>query len=53
MRSFGRTRSTRIVLRLLLYGGALFVGVPLAFSYVMTRTFPWPRRAGRPPASRS
>jgi pimeloyl-ACP methyl ester carboxylesterase len=39
MKSFGRTRSVRILLRLLLYGGALLVGVPLAFSYVMTRTF--------------
>jgi uncharacterized protein len=27
-------------LRLLLYGGALFVGVPFAFSFVMTRPFP-------------
>ena len=40
LKSFGRTRSTRIMLRLLLYGGALFVGVPFAFSYVMTRSFP-------------
>jgi pimeloyl-ACP methyl ester carboxylesterase len=40
LKSFGRTRSARILLRLLLYGGGLFVGVPLAFSYVMTRTFP-------------
>jgi uncharacterized protein len=39
MKAWGRTRSTRILLRILLYGGALFVGVPLAFSYVMTRTF--------------
>jgi uncharacterized protein len=39
VKSLGRTRSTRIALRVLLYGGGLFVGVPLAFSYVMTRTF--------------
>ena len=37
--SFGQTRTARIGLRLLLYGGGLFVGVPLAFSFVMTRTF--------------
>lgn len=49
MRALGRTRSTRIMLRLLLYGGALFVGVPFAFSYVMTRTF-HQRVTSRPPA---
>jgi pimeloyl-ACP methyl ester carboxylesterase len=47
--SLGKTRSARFLLRLLLYGGALFVGVPLAFSYVMTRTFP-SATASRPPA---
>ncbi len=35
--SFGRTRRQRILLRLALYGGALFVGIPMAFAYVMTR----------------
>ena len=40
MRSFGKTRTARIVLRLVLYGGALFAAVPLAFSFVLTRTFP-------------
>lgn len=39
MRSFGKTRSSRVLLRLALYGGAVFVGVPLAFSHVMTRTY--------------
>ena len=39
MKSLGKTRTARIGWRLLLYGGALFVGVPLAFSFVMTRTF--------------
>jgi hypothetical protein len=49
MKALGRTRSTRIALRILLYGGGLFVGVPLAFSYVMTRTFPQ-SDASRPPS---
>ena len=40
MKSLGRSRGQRLILRVLLYGGALFVGVPLAFSYVMTRTYP-------------
>jgi uncharacterized protein len=33
------SRRTRILLRVALYGGFLFVGVPLAFSHVMTRGF--------------
>jgi hypothetical protein len=33
----------------LLYGGGLFVGVPLAFSYVMTRTFPSSSTSPPPP----
>jgi pimeloyl-ACP methyl ester carboxylesterase len=37
MKSFGRTRTRRFALRLGLYGGGLFVGVPFAFSYVMTK----------------
>ena len=49
MRSLGRTRAERIMLRLLLYGGAVFVGVPLAFSYVMTRTFPSSSPSPPPP----
>lgn len=40
MRAVGKTRAARIGWRLLLYGGAVLVGVPLAFSSVMTRTFP-------------
>jgi pimeloyl-ACP methyl ester carboxylesterase len=36
-RSLGRTRVERLALRLLLYGGAIFVGVPLALSHVMTK----------------
>lgn len=39
MRSLGKTRRSRVLLRLLLYGGTLFAGVPLAFSHVMTRTY--------------
>lgn len=35
-----------MLLRLLLYGGALFVGIPLAFSHVMTRAH---RQAVSPP----
>jgi uncharacterized protein len=49
MRSFGRTFGVRILLRLLLYGGAFFVGLPLAFSYVMTRTY-HSAASSRPPA---
>jgi len=32
----------RLFLRVLLYGGAVFVGLPLAFSFVMTRTYRTP-----------
>jgi pimeloyl-ACP methyl ester carboxylesterase len=32
----GRTRSQRILLRILLYGGAVFIGLPVAFAFVMT-----------------
>lgn len=39
MRSLGKTRGSRLLLRLGLYGGAFFVGVPLAFSHVMTKTY--------------
>jgi hypothetical protein len=42
--TFGQSRSTRIVLRLVLYGGALFVAIPLAFSSVLIRS----TRAGSP-----
>jgi pimeloyl-ACP methyl ester carboxylesterase len=42
------TRRSRVVARLALYGGAILVGLPLAFSEVMIRA---PRqRAGAPPA---
>lgn len=40
MRAFGRTRAQRFALRVLLYGSAIFVGLPFAFSYVMTRAHP-------------
>ena len=36
-RSLGRTRVERLALRLLLYGGAIFAGIPFAFSHVMTK----------------
>ena len=39
MRTLGKTRRARVLLRVLLYGGGLFVGVPLAFSHVMTKTY--------------
>jgi uncharacterized protein len=39
MRGVGRTRTQRLLLRLALYGGALFVGVPFAFAHVMTRSY--------------
>lgn len=40
MKALGRTRAQRIGLRFLLYGSAIFIGLPLAFSHVMTRTYP-------------
>lgn len=39
MRTLGATRRARLAWRVLLYGGAIFVGLPLAFSHVMTRTY--------------
>ena len=39
---FGKTRRARILARVLLYGCFLLLGVPLAFSFVMTRTFRQP-----------
>ena len=50
MRAIGKTRNARLLLRLALYGGGLFVGVPLAFSHVMTKTYRLesPSKATRP-----
>src|SRR5262245_59533471 len=48
MRSFGKTRAARVWLRVLLYGGFFFVGIPLAFSQVMTKTYK-SSSLGRPP----
>jgi hypothetical protein len=42
------TRHRRLLLRLVLYGGFLFLGVPLAFAYVMTKTIR-PSEMARPP----
>jgi pimeloyl-ACP methyl ester carboxylesterase len=39
MRAFGNSRRARVLSRIGLYGGAFFVGVPLAFSHVMTKTY--------------
>ena len=39
MRSFGKTRAAKVWLRVLLYGGFFFVGISLAFSQVMTKTY--------------
>ncbi len=39
MRSLGGSKASRVLWRLGLYGGAFFVGVPLAFSHVMTKTY--------------
>lgn len=39
MKTIGRTRRQRIALRVLLYGGAILIGIPLAFAHVMTRTY--------------
>jgi hypothetical protein len=44
MRSLGDTPRRRALLRVALYGGALFVGIPMAFAQVMTAT----RREGAP-----
>jgi len=38
-KSLSRTRGRRILLRVALYGGAIFIGLPIAFSHVMTRTY--------------
>ena len=48
MKSLGGTPIRRLLLRILLYGGGLFIGVPVAFSYVMTKTFP-ASSLGHPP----
>ena len=40
LKPLGRTRAQRVLLRIVLYGGAIFVGLPLALSYVLTRTHP-------------
>ena len=40
LRPLGRSRAHRLLLRIVLYGGALFLGLPLAFSYVLTRSHP-------------
>lgn len=39
MKSLGKTRRQRILLRIALYGGTVFIGVPFAFSYVMTKPY--------------
>ena len=48
MKALGRTRRQRLLLRLALYGGTLFIGIPLAFAYVMTKAIR-PSVLGRPP----
>lgn len=48
MRGFGRTRIERALLRVLLYGGALFVGIPFAFAHVMTRSYRGGSTSSRP-----
>ena len=48
MRALGRTPLRRFLLRVALYGGTLFIGIPLAFAYVMTKTIR-PSVLGRPP----
>jgi uncharacterized protein len=47
MKALGSTRRARILWRIGLYGTALFVGVPLAFSHVMTRSYR-PDRVSQP-----
>jgi pimeloyl-ACP methyl ester carboxylesterase len=39
LKPLGRTRSRRILSRIVLYGGAFFLGLPLAVGYVMTRPY--------------
>jgi pimeloyl-ACP methyl ester carboxylesterase len=39
LKPFGKTPRQRLLNRLALYGGAIFIGMPLAFSYVMTRSY--------------
>jgi pimeloyl-ACP methyl ester carboxylesterase len=48
LRPIGRTRGQRLLLRIVLYGGGALLGLPIAFSYVMTRTYPG-EVTGRPP----
>jgi len=48
LKSLGKTRRQRLVLRIVLYGGALLVGVPVAFSYVMTKAQPLASLASPP-----
>ena len=45
----GLTRRRRLLQRLLLYGGGLLLGIPLAFSHVMTRTYRSGPLASPPP----
>ena len=49
MKSLGRTRGQRILLRVALYGGFFFIGLPGAFAYVMTRTYRPSSLASPPP----
>jgi pimeloyl-ACP methyl ester carboxylesterase len=42
MRRIAASRSGRVAARVLLYGGLLLVGLPLAFAHVLTRTFRTP-----------
>ena len=44
-----RTSRQRLFWRVLLYGGGFFVGLPLAFSFVMTRTYRTPVSTHPPP----
>jgi uncharacterized protein len=39
LKALGRTPRQRLLLRIALYGGTVFVGIPLAFSYVMTKPY--------------
>lgn len=52
VRPLGTSKRSRLLLRLALYGGAFFIGLPAAFSYVMTRTHPGPIAAQPSPGYR-
>jgi uncharacterized protein len=48
VKTLGKTPRQRILYRAGLYGGTLFIGIPVAFAYVMTKTYRSPSLAAPP-----